>query len=193
MTVWAAFEAWVRIYSKIFVAVAPNLPPAVVDALLETRAVVDDSGKVKDKRDSKPVLTRYWLLLKYGCNLQCDRQSVAWQAANRMRTVRNSLVHYDVPEAPSLTASEVWNHMETILLLFIEPSTKLGRTLFYSQFDLYSTLAGLLPLIYEFKERPFHKGWPKKAKIFYCPFYAPDATRYPPRYSAGKTKRAPQQ
>jgi hypothetical protein len=192
MTVWAAFEAWVKISSEILVAVNPKLPHSVAEALLEKRAIVDASGKIKDKRDLKPVLTRYWLLLKYGCNFECDRGSAIWQAGDKARIVRDTLVHYDVPGAPSLTASEVWNHMEAVLLLFIEPSTKLRRTLFYSQFDLYSTMASLQPLIGEFEERPFHKGWPKEAKIFYCPFDAPDATRYPPRWSAGQSKRATQ-
>jgi hypothetical protein len=193
MTAWAAFEAWVRISSEILVAVVPKLPRAVTDALLERREIVDDSGKVKIKRDSKPVLTRYWLLLKYGCNLNYDRSSAIWQAGDRIRTVRDSLVHYDVRGAPSLTASELWKHMEAVLLLSIEPSTKLGRTLFRPQFDLYATLAGLQPLITEFEERPFHKGWPKDAAIFDCPFDVADETKYRPRWSFRNSKGTKQQ
>jgi hypothetical protein len=192
MTVWAAFEAWVRIASKILVAAVPTLPRAIRDALLEIREIVEKKGQIKEKPDRKPVLERYWLLLKYGCDLEYDRSSAIWQAGDSIRTVRDSFVHYDVTGAPSLTAVEVWKHMEAVLLLFIEPSTKLRRTLFGPQFDLYSTLAGLMPLISNFEERPLHKGWPKHARLFYCPFNRVDDTRYPPRGSVRNRKRSTQ-
>ena len=105
-----------------------------------------------------------------------------------MRLVRDSLVHYNVPEAPSLKASEVWNHIEAVLLLFIEPSTKCRRTLFSPQFDLYSMLARLKPLVSEFEERPFHKAWPKEGTIFDCPFDGADDTKYPRRWCAAPGK-----
>ena len=182
MTVWSAFEAWVRISSEILVAVAPSLPRAIRDSLLETRAVVEKDGQIRDKPDRRPVLQRYWLLLKYGCNFEYDRGSATWQAGESVRVVRDSLVHYDVPEASSLRASKMWDHMEAILMLFIVPSTKTRRTLFCPQFDLYSTLVGLQPLISEFEERPFHKGWPKRSIVFDCPFDGADDARYPRRH-----------
>jgi hypothetical protein len=182
MTVWSAFEAWVRMSSEIFVAVVPTLPRAVRDALLEVRSVVLPNGKIKEKSDRRPVLERYWLLLKYGCNLEYPRGNWIWQAGERVATLRDSLVHYDVSIAPSLTASEIWNQMEAVMLLFIAPSTQAQRTLFPHQFDFYCTLAQLHPLISEFEERPLHKGWPKHAKIFHCPFDGVDETKYPHRY-----------
>lgn len=184
MTVWGAFEAWVRLASEVFVSVSKELPIEVADALLERRSFVDDSGNIKTKRESRPVLTRYRLLLKYGFDHEYSPQSAIWSAANETRNVRDSLVHYKAPEAPALTASKTWKHIESLLLLLIEPSTIVGRTLFASQFDVYSALAAMLPLISEFEERPFHKGWPKTSAIFDCPFNGVDEARYPLRWSA---------
>lgn len=178
MTAWAAFESWLRISSEILVAVAPKLPGVIKDALLEKREIIDDSGKFTMRRDSRPVLMRYWLLLKYGCNLEWDRGGLVWQTAERTRTVRDSLVHYHVQKAPALTSSDIWNHMEAVLMLFIAPSTTIRRTLFGPQFDLYSMLAALEPLIAQFEERPFHKDWPKDAKFFDCPFDGVDENKY---------------
>ncbi len=188
MSVWSAFEAWVRISSKILVAVVPTLPRAIRDSLLEIREGVEKDGRIIEKPDRKPVLDRFWLLLKYGCDFEYDRSSARWQAVNKMRRVRDTFVHYDVTGAPSLAASEMWGYIESILLLLIEPSTRLRRTLFGPQFDLYSTLAELHPLISKFEERPLHKGWSKRATIFDCPFNGADGMRYPPRWSAGSSK-----
>ena len=193
MTVWSAFESWVRISSKILVALVPTLPSDIRNSLLEIR-FVEKNGKIEEKSKWRPVFKRYCLLLKYGCDLEysCDPEddytSPIGEAGDRMRLVRDSFVHYDASTAPSLTALEVWKHMEAMLLLLIEPSTKLRRTLFGPQFDLYSTLAGLQPFIPEFEERPLHKGWSKRATIFDCPFNGADDTRYPPRWSAGSSK-----
>ncbi len=185
MTAWSAFEAWVRISSEILVAVVPSLPRAIRDSLLETRAVVERDGKIRNQPDRRPVLQRYWLLLKYGCNFEYDRGSATWQKGESVRETRDSLVHYDVPEAPSLAASKMWEHLEALLLLLIAPSTTARRTLFHPQFELYATLVGLQPLISEFEERPFHKGWPKRATVFDCPFNGADDIKYPPRWNAG--------
>jgi len=183
MTVWAAFEAWLRISSEILVAVAPALPRAVKDALLETREVVEDSGDVKPRREPKGVLARYRFLLKHGCADTVVRGSSVWQAAELSRETRNCLVHYDVRKAPSLTTSGLWGHMEAVLMLLIAPSTRICRTLFEPQFDLYSKLVALHSLMAEFEERPLHKGWPKESGIFDCPFDGVDAKKYPLRRS----------
>ena len=188
MSVWSAFEAWVRISSKILVAVVPTLPRAIRDSLLEIRESVEQNGRIIEKPDRKPVLDRYWLLLKYGCDFEYDRSSARWQAVNKMRRVRDTFVHYDVTGAPSLAASEMWGYIEAILLLLIEPSTRLRRTLFRPQFELYSTLAELHPLISKFEERPVHKRWPKRVTIFDCPFNGADNTSYPSRCGTGTSK-----
>jgi hypothetical protein len=184
MTVWAAFESWVRISSEVLVAVVPTLPTVIKHALLEKREIIDDSGKFRTRRDFKPVLMRYWLVLKYGCNLEWERGSEMWQTAERAREVRDSLVHYNIQGAPALTSSEIWCHMEAVLMLFIGPSAKIRRTIFGPQYDLYSTLAALQPLITQFEERPFHKGWPKDATFFDCPFDGVDDSKYPRRWKA---------
>jgi len=182
MTAWSAFEAWVRISSEIFVAVVPTLPRAVADALLEVRSFVERNGQIEAQPDRRSVLDRYWLLLKYGCNLEFDRGSRSWQAGRQAAAVRDSLVHYDVLKAPSLTASEVWNNMEAVMLLFIAPSTLARRTLFHEQFGYHDMLVQLHPLVSEFEERPLHKGWSRDAIIFGCPFDGVDESKYPLRW-----------
>jgi len=182
MTVWSAFEAWVRISSEILVAVVPTLPRSIANALLEVRSFVARNGQIERQPDRRPVLDRYWLLLKYGCNLEFDRGSRPWQAGKQAAAVRDSLVHYDVVKAPSLTASEVWNHMEAVMLLFIAPSTLARRTLFHDQFGYHDMLVQLHSLISEFEERPLHKGWPRDAVIFDCPFDGVDESKYPSRW-----------
>ena len=182
MTVWAAFESWVRIESEILVKVAPGIPGPVRDALLEVKNTVKDNGKIMLKPDRRPVLDRYWILLKYGCNLEFDRGSRIWQNGEQVVRLRDSLVHYDVSKAPTITASETWRHMESAMLLFIAPSTMARRTLFDFQFDYFNTLTALRPLISEFEERPLHKGWSREPEIFSCPFDGVDDVKYPKPY-----------
>jgi|SRR5438445_1680211 len=182
VSVWSAFEAWVRINSEIFVTVVPTLPRSIADALLEVRSVVKKNGEIKLQPERRPVLDRYWLLLKYGCNVEFDRGSRLWQAGREAALVRDSLVHYDVSKAPSLTSFEVWNHMESVMLLFIVPSTLARRTLFQRQFYYYYILAQLHPLISEFEERPSHKKPPRDASLFDCPFDGVDESKYPSRW-----------
>jgi hypothetical protein len=179
MTAWAAFESWVRINSEILTAVVPTLPAPAKDALLETRQVIQRNGDIKPQADRRPILERYWLLLKYGCSLEFDRGGRIWQNGERVAKLRDSLVHYNVAEAPSLKASEIWSHLEAVLLLFIAPSAALKRTLLSNQFDLHWTLVELQRFSSEFEERPLHKGWPRDALIFPCPFDAVDDTKYP--------------
>lgn len=183
MTIWSAFEAWVRISSEMLVKANPSLHQSVKDTLLEERRLVERKGAIIVKPDRRSVLDRYWLLLKYGCNLEYDRGGRFWQAGERVATVRDSLVHYDVAKAPELRTSEMWAHMEAVFLLLIAPSVMIGRSLYLDQYDYYYALAKLQPLISEFEERPVHKGWSRHGTvIFYCPFDGVDATRYPKRF-----------
>ncbi len=180
MTAWAAFESWVRISSEIYIKVVPSIPDAVQKALAEVRTIVDDNGRIKNHPDRRPVLERYWLLLKNGCNIKYNRGDKIWQAGKRMSKVRDSLAHYDVSEAPTIKASELWGYLETELLLFIAPSAQVNRTLFYPQFDMYFLLAELKPFIKEFEEQPLHKGWPRGGVQFSYPFDGVDTTKYTP-------------
>jgi len=182
MTAWSAFESWVRIHSEILVAVAPALPSAVKEALLESRTAVSGSGQIEQRPDRRPVMDRYWLLLKHGCDLEFDRGGRVWQKAREAATVRDSVVHYNVSIAPSITASQAWEHVESIMLLLIAPSCQAKRTLFHRQYDAYSMLVQLREFITEFEERPFHKGWPRGPVIFNCPFNGVDEAKYPSRW-----------
>lgn len=103
--------------------------------------------------------------------------------------LRDTLVHYDVAKAPTITATETWTHIESAMLLFIAPSTMASRTLFHSQFEFFNTLTKLHPFISEFEERPLHKGWSKEPQIFSCPFDGADESKYPKPYPAEQGKK----
>lgn len=188
MTIWSAFESWVRIYSEILVKVAENVPEPVKNSLLEERVIVDENGKIGRRNERRPVLDRYWLLLKYGCNIDFDRGGRIWQCGKQVADIRDNLVHYDVKKAPPLKALDIWTHMESVMLLFIAPSTVAKRTLFHWQFECFNTLAELYPLISQFEERPLHKGWSKEAQIFICPFDGVDDVKYPRAHTLKREK-----
>jgi len=192
MTAWAAFEAWVKINSEIFITVVPSIPTPVKNALMETKPIVERNGIIKNRPDRKSVLDRFWLLLKYGCNIEYDRGDKIWQSGERLSQARDSLVHYNVSVAPSIKASELWSHLEALMLLFIAPSTQARRTLLTHQFDLHFLLSVLHPLITEFEERPLHKGWARGSWIFSCPFDGVDEAKYPSPWQEIKKRKKKQ-
>ncbi len=179
MTIWAAFESWVRITSDLFIHVVENLPPVVADALIEERPYIKENLKIGRIADRRSTLDRYWLLLKYACNIEYDRGSTIWQNGEAVVTARDELVHYKTSKAPTLTMRNVWEHMEATLLLFIGPSSEAQRTLFLKQYAYHSMLVELLRFIIDFEERPLHKGWPAGGTIMYCPFDNVDEKKYP--------------
>lgn len=74
VSVWASFEAFVRIYSELFVKSAKELPEPAADALLEKTQIVDEQGKLQTKFSPRPLLHRYWWLLKFGYG--CDHITI---------------------------------------------------------------------------------------------------------------------
>src|SRR5437762_8011791 len=149
ITFWAGFEAFVRLYSELLTHMIPSVPGAVKLALLEVEEHVERDGKIRQRQRRRPVLDRYWLLLKYGWGIEFDRGGKIWQAGEAAAKVRDQFVHYEISAAPSLKTSELWIHLEAILLLMIGPSAGLRRSVFHRQFDLYWALAELYPLIEE--------------------------------------------
>jgi hypothetical protein len=184
VTFWAGFEAFVRLYSELLIHLLPATPVAVKSALLEVEDYVERDGGICQRQRSRPVLDRYWLLLKYGWKLEFDRGGRIWQAGQDVAAVRNQIVHYEVSTAPTLKATELWNYLESMLLLLIGPSAALRRSVFHRQFDLYWVLVDLNRLIEEFEERPVHKGWPFSPYLFSCSFEGIDSTRYPPGFTS---------
>ena len=79
MSAWASFEAFVRIYSEIFIKTALPLPAALQSALLEREEQLDKKGNVQIGRKPRHLFERYWLLLKYGYGIEFDRGSRVWQ------------------------------------------------------------------------------------------------------------------
>lgn len=181
MSAWASFEAFVRIYSEIFIKTALPLPAALQSALLEREEQLDKKGNVQIGRKPRHLFERYWLLLKYGYGIEFDRGSRVWQLGESVLKKRNALVHYDIVDLPSVMATELWQHLEAILLLLIGPSAQLGKSVMPGQYELYGMLYLLHSLIEEFEECPLHKGWPMEITgvCFACPFQGVDESKYP--------------
>jgi hypothetical protein len=193
VSAWASFEAFVRIYSELFVKSARELPEPVADALLEKTMGLDEQGKVQTKFSPRPLLHRYWWLLKFGYGCEYDRGSRIWQLGKAAIDKRNELVHYKFSEMPSLKTTDLWQHIEAIFLLLIGPSCQIRKTVFPDLYGLYGTLMDLRPLIEEFEEAPFLKGFALdlESVIFPCPFDNVNETNFPTfsRYLDRKTLR----
>ncbi len=186
MTIWAAFESWVRIISELFVKVATDLPQVVADSLMEVRPIVKRNGNISSEQNRRSTLDRYWLFLKYACNIDYDRGSKIWQNGEAVVEARDEIVHYKTQKAPTLTMEQVWDHMEAVFLLFIGPSADARRTLLHYQYEYYWALVELQKFIIDFEERPLHKGRQAGSSIIYCPFDKIDETRYPKYYKERK-------
>src|SRR5262249_49114219 len=153
--------------------------------LLELEDYVGRDGEVLTRSRQRPVLDRYWLLLKYGYGLDYDRGSKIWQAGQAALAKRNELVHYEVSSAPSLITSELWTHLEAILLLFVGPSTVLGRSVYSHQFEVHWVLSEMRPLIIDFEEKTSFKGKMSGGYLFPCSFDGIPEERYPPGSNLG--------
>lgn len=181
MSAWASFEAFVRVSSELLVKTAKALPNPIQLALLESEDRIEKNGTIGSQGKFRPLLDRYWWLLKFGYGVEYDRGSRIWQLGQAALTKRNELVHYEVSDMPALTATELWQHLEAILLLLIGPSTQIRVSVMPRQYELYGVLVQLRELIEEFEERPFFKDKPVELRgtVFPCPFEGVDGTKYP--------------
>lgn len=185
MSGWASFESFVRIYSELLVKTVPTLPAVVSEALLEKRATIDEQGKITSRRTPQPLLSRYAWLLKFGYGCNYDQGSRIWQLGRAAMTKRNELVHYEFSDMPALSTTQLWEFLESILLLLIGPSSLIKKSLMPSQYELYGVLSDLRPLIEEFEGKPFLKDWPLdlEAIIFPCAFDRVDEAQFPTMHS----------
>ena len=108
VSAWASFEAYVRIYSELFVRTAKNLPATISDALLEIDSFLDAQGRIQKRAKFQPLLGRYWWLLKFGYSCDFDRGSRIWQLGEAALRARSELVHYEIQGMPSLKTIELW-------------------------------------------------------------------------------------
>jgi len=194
MTFWAAFEAFVHLYSEVLALAKPTVPAAVKQALLEVEDYVGRDGEVLTRPRQRPVLDRYWLLLRYGYGLDYDRGNKIWQAGQAALAKRNGLVHYEVSSAPSLVTLELWTHLEAILLLLVGPSTELKKSVYSHQFEVHWVLSEMRPLIVDFEEKTLFKGKMSGGYLFPCSFDGIPEERYPPgsnlrSWGSGKDSR----
>jgi hypothetical protein len=177
----SAFEAYLRINSELLVKTAPTLPLQLQLTLLEKEEQLDVRGKVVRVTKRRQLFHRYWLFLKYGFGIEFDRGSRIWQLGNQAFDKRNELVHYKHSDLPALKASELWSHLESLLLLMIAPSAQVGKTIMPDLYGIYGTLEDLREWITEYEERPNFKDWPLRAThtMFGCPFINVDERKYP--------------
>ena len=195
VSAWASFEAFVRIYSELLVKTARELPDPAAEALLERLQVIDEHGRVQSKLSPRPLLRRYWWLLKFGYGCQYDRGSQIWQMGEAAIDKRNELVHYKFSDMPSVKTTELWQHLESILLLLIAPSCQIRKSVSPDLYELYGVLCQLQPLIEEFEEAPLYKEVPVRLEevIFPCPFDNIDETNFPTfAQHLDRESRAPQ-
>jgi len=164
MSAWASFEAFVRVSSELLVKTAKALPSPIQLALLESEDRIEKNGSIRSQSKFRPLLDRYWWLLKFGYGVEYDRGGRIWQMGQSALTKRNELVHYEVSDMPALTATELWQHLEAILLLLIGPSAQIRVSVMPRQYELYGVLVQLRELIEEFEERPFFKDKPVEVR-----------------------------
>jgi len=178
---WAAFEAFVRIYSELLVKTVPSLHISVRLFLIEKEDHVETSGIVHRVQRARPLLDRYWLFLKYGYGVEYDRGGRIWQMGKAALDRRNELIHYKHSEMPSINAAELWRHLESIFLLVIGPSSSIRKTIMPDIYELYAVLFQLNEFIEDYDERPDFKDFPidLNSVIFPCPFGGVDEAKFP--------------
>ena len=89
LTFWSGFEAFVRYTSELLVITVQSLPEAIKNCLQEQEIFIDDKGDIKTKQKYYPVLTRYWLLLKYGYKFDADKGAAYWQNLKNAQSLRD--------------------------------------------------------------------------------------------------------
>jgi hypothetical protein len=177
----SAFEAYLRINSELLVKTSLTVPLQVQLTLLEKEEQLDMRGNVIRVPRHRKLFHRYWLFLKYGLGFEFDRGCRIWQLGNQAFDKRNELVHYKHADLPAINTSELWTHLESLLLLMIAPSAHVRKTLMPSLYEIYGSLEDLGELINEYEERPNFKDWHIRAAntMFGCPFINVDETKYP--------------
>ena len=180
LTFWSGFEAFVRYASELLVITVPTIPEPIKNYLQEQEDFIDDKGNIKTKQKYHPVLTRYSLLLKYGYQFDADKGAAYWQNLKNAQDLRNYYTHLAIRESKAITATEVVDYIEAILMAIITPSCLLQRSLMLNMYYLYETWAGLAEVVQDFSEQPFFHDKPfEEGYQFHCNFENVDADRFP--------------
>ena len=180
LTFWAGFETFVRQSCEVMLLTVPHVPEPVVHFLREKERYVHENGLIKTKRRYRPVLERYFLLLRYGCGYEVNRSCTHWQGLKEAQRLRDYYTHLDINEPRSISANDVAVFMEQVMLGIIWPSTEIKRTLLVGIHRLYWIWDALGKLIRPFSERPIFKDWILNGpRMIYAPFKGVDSDRFP--------------
>lgn len=180
LTAWSGFETFVRYTSELMLLTVREVPEAVGNFLRDRETYVDRRGEVCSRPRHQNVLDRYVALLRYGYGLRVDRGNRYWQRLDQAKEPRNYYTHLDVNDPRSITAAQVLEFAEAILLGIIWPSCGIGRTLLLGIFKLYDTWVRLKSVAEDYTERPFLKDFPvHKGYLFHCNFDNVDTRRFP--------------
>lgn len=133
LTFWSVFETFVRRSSELMIATVKDLPQPVANYLQEREVFVDSGGIIKERTRFQSVLNRYALLLKYGYQWNPDKGNKHWQRLVAAKNLRDYYTHLDITEPRAISANEVLEFMESVLLGIIWPSSILQRTLLLGQ------------------------------------------------------------
>jgi hypothetical protein len=191
LTFWSGFEAFVRYVSELLVITVPTVPEAINNYLQEREVMIDDRGDIKTKTKYTPVLSRYWLLLKYGYNFSADKGSTYWQNLKKAQDLRDYYTHVAIKESRAITSIDVLNYLEAVLMAIITPSCLLQRTLMLNMYYLYDTWAGLAELAGEYSEQSFWHDKPsKEGYLFHCNFENVDTDRFPTWHEERREEQA---
>lgn len=157
-----------------------EVPREVANCLTETETFVDQDGKIRTATKYQPVLKRYDVLLQYGYSHRIDRGFRHWQRLKKAKELRDYYTHLDVSESHALSAGQVLDFMESVLIGIIWPSSEIKRTQLLGVYRLYWIWDSLRKRTDDYKEQPLFMNWRFESKLgFYCPFPNADSARFP--------------
>jgi hypothetical protein len=110
-----------------------------------------------------------------------DRGAKHWQRLEAAGDLRDYYTHLDVTDPRSVSASQVLDFMEAVLLGIIWPSCEIRRTQLLGIYTLHGMWDSLRELTHEYTEQPLFKDWPfgDSRYMFHCPFDNVDTSRFP--------------
>lgn len=180
LTFWSGFETFVRRASELMIATVKDIPEPVINFLKEREIFVAPGGVIKERTRFQSVLDRYALLLQYGYKWSPDKGNRHWQRLVAAKNLRDYYTHLDMTDPRAVSAAEVLEFMESVLLGIIWPSAALKRTLLLGVFRSYEQWDFLNDATEPFTEKPFFLDWTLKQEyLFHCNFEGVDETTFP--------------
>jgi hypothetical protein len=116
LTFWAGFETFVRHSSELLIATGNSIPIEVESYLSERERYINRKGEISVRTKYQAVLDRYAVFLKYAYNFEVNRGDTYWQNLVAAKKLRDYYTHLDVSEPRAISAHEVLEFMEAILL-----------------------------------------------------------------------------